>query len=109
MDKEEIEKAKEDLSFINEGDYITREMSNSKDILIKYIEHLEILNETYKTMYAMSDRSNKELEQKEFILDKVTDKLKDTTNDDNLSDVEYQFKRELAQEILNIIEGEKEK
>ena len=109
MDKEEIEKAKEDLSFINEGDYITREMSNSKDILIKYIEHLEILNETYKTMYAMSDRSNKELEQKETILDKVTDKLKDTINDDNLSDVEYQFKREFAQEILNIIEGEKSK
>ena len=54
MNKEEIEKAKEDLSFMNEGDYITREMSNSKDVLIKYIQHLE---------------------QKESILDKVTDKL----------------------------------
>lgn len=54
MNKEVIEQAKEDLNFMNEGDYITREMSNSKDILIDYIQHLE---------------------QKESILDKVTDKL----------------------------------
>ena len=107
MDKEEIEKAKEDLSFINEGDYITREMSNSKDILIKYIEHLEILNETYKTMYAMSDRSNKELEQKETILDKVTDKLKEYLKLIKQDGI-YGYDTEIR-EILNIIEGEKEK
>ena len=113
MDKEEIEKAKEDLSFINEGDYITREMSNSKDILIKYIEHLEILNETYKTMYAMSDRSNKELEQKESILDKVTDlaykiatENAEKYNPENQKEVDFS-EWNLAIEILNIIEGEK--
>lgn len=107
MDKEEIEKAKEDLSFINEGDYITREMSNSKDILIKYIEHLEILNETYKTMYAMSDRSNKELEQKETILDKVTDKLKEYLKLIKQDGI-YGYDTEIR-EILNIIEGEEDK
>ena len=37
-----IEKAKEDFNFFNEGDYITKEMSNSKDILLEYIEQLEI-------------------------------------------------------------------
>ena len=82
MDKEEI---KRDLTNLS---YTHNQFSTVINNALQYIQHLE---------------------QKEFILDKVTDKLKDTTNDDNLSDVEYQFKRELAQEILNIIEGEKEK
>lgn len=30
LSKEEIEKAKEDFNFCNEGDYITKEMSDSK-------------------------------------------------------------------------------
>lgn len=100
MDKEKIEGAKEDLSFTNEGDYITREMSNSKDILIKYIESLE---------------------QKESILDKVTDKLKEKI--ELVEDVidlckadgkiakykieQLEQEKEDLQEILNIIEGEK--
>ena len=39
--KEEIEKAKEDLMFFNEGDYITREMDKSADVLEEYIKQLE--------------------------------------------------------------------
>lgn len=41
MKKEAIEKAKSELSFFNEGDYITREMSECKEILEEYIEYLE--------------------------------------------------------------------
>ena len=41
MTDEEIEKAKEDLKFFNEGDYITREMQHSAEVLEKYIEQLE--------------------------------------------------------------------
>ena len=97
MNKEEIEKAKEDLSFMNQGDYITREMANSKEILIKYIEHLE---------------------QKESILDKVTDKLKkmkQTINKLENRDGESMLMVDICiqniitfyRDIENIIEGEK--
>lgn len=41
LSKEEIEKAKEDYKFFNEGDYITKEMSDSKNVLLEYIEQLE--------------------------------------------------------------------
>lgn len=41
MKKESIEKAKSELSFFNEGDYITREMSECKETLEEYIEYLE--------------------------------------------------------------------
>lgn len=41
LSKEEIEKAKEDLIFFNEGDYITKEMSKSAQIIEKYIKQLE--------------------------------------------------------------------
>lgn len=52
----EIEKAKEDLSFMNEGDYVTKEMEHSARVLEEYI---------------------KELENEKTILDKVTYKLKE--------------------------------
>lgn len=54
MNKEEIERAKDDLIFFNQGDWITREMEHSADVLEEYI---------------------KELEQKSEKLDKVTDLL----------------------------------
>ena len=40
LSKEEIEKAKEDLRFCHEGDYITKEMSDSKNVLLEYIKQL---------------------------------------------------------------------
>lgn len=52
----EIEQAKDDLMFFNQGDWITREMEHSADILEEYI---------------------KQLEKKSNILDKITDKLKE--------------------------------
>ena len=41
LSKKEIEKAKEDFKFFNEGDYITKEMSDSKNVLLEYIDQLE--------------------------------------------------------------------
>lgn len=41
ISEEEIEKAIYDFNFFNEGDYITREMSRSKEIVKEYIEELE--------------------------------------------------------------------
>lgn len=81
MNKEEIEKAKEDLSFMHEGDYITKEMEHSANVLEKYI---------------------KELEQKSETLDKITEECKKqmTTYEDSILEI-------FPQKILNIIEGEK--
>ena len=41
MTKQSIERAKSELRFFNEGDYITREMSKCKEILEEYIAYLE--------------------------------------------------------------------
>lgn len=104
MNKEEIEKAKQCLNEIIQNTYAEGK-AKKLDTLRKYI---------------------KELEQKEFILDKVTDKLKEdiTTEDikDDCSLFVRVFKGNLIErfkevivdvlnqyrkEILNIIEGEK--
>lgn len=82
LSKAEIEKAKEDYKFFNEGDYITKEMSDSKNVLFEHIWQLE------------SDKQ------------KLIEKLKKIIQDDKMSDREYQFKRELALEILEILKGE---
>ena len=62
MNKEEIEKAKEDLSFVHEGDYITRSMSNSKDILEEYIKQLEKdKEEAYWKGYVQKQKEAEEI------------------------------------------------
>lgn len=79
MNKEEIEKAKQCLNEIIQNTYAEGK-AKKLDILRKYI---------------------KELEQKESILDKVTDKLKENRF------VKIPGIKEMMDEILNIIEGEK--
>ena len=126
MNKEEIEKAKEDLSFVHEGDYITRSMSNSKDILEEYIKQLEKdKEEAYWKGYIQKQKEAeeickmckyrkryKELTKKEEILNKVKDKLKEEIKEikkigsNGIISLGLQHKLALAQEILNIIEGE---
>ena len=60
LSKEEIEKAKEDLIFFNEGDYITREMDRSADILEEYIKQLEEENKNLKMVLENGlDRNKK--------------------------------------------------
>ena len=82
LSKEEIEKAKEDYKFFNEGDYITKEMSDSKNVLLEYIEQLE------------SD--------KQKLIEKLEEVLKSIKQDGI-----YGYDEDIL-EILSILKGEKE-
>ena len=121
----EIEKAKEDLQFFNEGDYITKEMEQSADVLEEYIKQLEFNIEASKKEHkydlAMIDEVKGVAVKLYRILNKTTDKIKEkieiveTTielceTDEKIA--KYKIKQlkeeqEDLQEILNIIEGEK--
>lgn len=80
-----------------------------EDSLITFKQNL------YEKTAMENVRLKKELEQKETILDKVTDKLKeDIENAEKGKDTNiilikeyYQNKQDYAKEMLNIIEGEK--
>lgn len=83
LSKEEIEKAKEDFKFFNEGDYITKEMSDSKNVLLNYIDQIE------------SDKQ-KLIEKLEEAID-FTKTSKDSTS---------KAKIEVLENILKILKGE---
>lgn len=85
MNKEEIEKAKQCLNEIIQNSY-AESKAIKLDNLRKYIQ---------------------ELEQKQFILDKVTDKLKEYLKAIKRDGI-YGYDKEIN-EILNIIEGENRK
>ena len=91
LNKEEIEQIKKMLNFTTEGTSLRINNEVSK-LLLKYIQHLE---------------------QKESILDKVTELVTKTAtenaekyNSKNQKEVDFS-EWNLALEILNIIEGEK--
>ena len=73
----EIEKAKEDLSFFNEGDYITKDMANSARVLEEYIKQLEFnakaAEKEHKYDMDMIDKAKGEVVR----LHKERDKLKE--------------------------------
>lgn len=73
-DDSEIEKAKDDFRFFNEGDYITKEMTNSKEKIFEYIEQLELENIDLKTQRDYYKREyslyNKTLEEAGKVLTK---------------------------------------
>lgn len=76
----------------------------------KYVGNIEILNETYQVINELSEREIKKLEQKESILDKVTDKLKEDIETNNFREtlcLEDKGRYYYGKELLNIIEGEK--
>ena len=123
MNKEEIEKAKELLNKCDNcklKECITCEFTWT-DIqkIKKYVENIETTNETL-------DKECSRLEQKDFILDKVTEFLKEEPTTENVG-VEaskiyrtiyktqidktkmhaLEFVNSYRKEILNIIEGEK--
>ncbi len=119
-----IEKAKEDLSFFNEGDYITKEMEHSARVLEGYIKQLENEIDMYKDFkeianMKMGDRNVIRAIKNYKTLDKVTDKLKEKI--ELVEDVidlckidgkiakykieQLKEEKEDLQEILNIIEG----
>ncbi len=123
----------ESLLEINET-IITREqrkehrtLRNDETVLLmnnikikEYIQELEFQNTALKAEHNHNIDKIKELEQKESILDKVTDKLKERIKElDNLKEnyiklkeydqVDFTLcKKREVREILNIIEGEKE-
>ena len=73
----EIEKAKEDLQFFNEGDYITKDMANSADVLEKYIEKLEFNIEASKKEHEYDLKMIDEVKGVAVKLYKERDKLKE--------------------------------
>jgi len=108
MNKEEIEKAKEELQFFNEGDYITKEMEHSARVLEGYIKELENEIEMYKDFkeianMKMGDRNVIRAIKNYKTLDKVTEECRKqmTTYEDSILEI-------FPQKILNIIEGERE-
>lgn len=122
MNKEKIEKEdKEHLIEVltEHKDYIFEfDDDNIKiEYILDYIRELEFQNTALKAEHNHNITRIKELEQKESILDKVTDKLKETIKKERqlmpylphkLASFHYANGREvLSKEILNIIEGEK--
>lgn len=85
MDKEEIEDIKADLKILHQ---------------VLWDEHREGTYTIQKILEYI-----KELEQKESILDKVTDKLKEIRRE--LDDDGFGYYAQEITNILNIIEGEK--
>ena len=102
----EIEKAKEDLSFFNEGDYITKDMANSARILEDYIQQLEFNIKASKMEHNHDVAMIDEVKGEAVRLYRVLDKVKELANrvNDEMADFEA---ISLKHEILNIIEGEK--
>ena len=95
LSKEEMEKAKEDFKFFNEGDYITKEMFNSKEKIFEYIEQLE------------SDKQ-KLIEKLEEDIDEL-ETLNDNYTDADIFEGIYTTRGQIikAKEILSILKGEK--
>lgn len=91
----EIEKAKEDLSFMNEGDYITKDMSNSAKVLEKYIKLLEQKSET---LYKVTDKLKEDRD--------LFNKLRKTHKEYSPSEERLTTKYFYILNLLNIIEGE---
>lgn len=70
----------------------------------EYVKELEFQNTALKAEHNHNITRIKELEQKESILDKVTDKLKEVEKE--LKNDGYDYYSNEIQETLNIIEGE---
>ena len=106
MNKEEIEKAKEELQFFNEGDYITKEMEHSARVLEGYIKELENEIEMYKDFkeianMKMGDRNVISAIKNYKTLDKAKDMLVDLRAE--LEDDEYNYYAKEVTKIFNII------
>ena len=119
IDKTSIDLAKEDLFFMNEGDYVTKEMEHSARVLEKYTEQLESNIEAsekeHKHDLKMIDEVKGVAVKLYRILNKVTDKLKQFKTDLKEHEKKYEYKKDISTRligvrinaILKIIEGEK--
>ena len=121
MDKEKIEKdnraIKISMPLLTEEEML--KIDNNFNEIVDKIKNQFIKEKDLAIAQYIINKQQKELEQKESILDKVTDKLKqDIKNDYCIKEIigdayittgveEYSVKP-YAQEILDIIEGEKD-
>lgn len=103
IENKEIEESKKCLNEIIQNTY-----SEGKAIKLEnlkyYIEQLEFENNALKAEHNHNITKTKELEQKESILDKVTDKLKEIRRE--LDDDGFTYYAQEITKIENIIEGE---
>ena len=85
-------------------------IDNNFNEIVNEIKNQFIKEKDLAIAQYIIDKQQKELEQKETILDKVTDKLKEDANQKIplAEDMDWvRCRKEHAREILNIIEGEK--
>ena len=103
MKKEAIEKAKSELSFFNEGDYITREMSECKETLEEYIEYLENkLEKATKFIKKDIDNINNRIN---LIIQRTREE--EIGDEDMMIIIALQSQLKEKEKLLRIIEGER--
>ena len=97
MDKREIEQIKEYLKHVKKNIVYYNENLHEEmiDKALTYINNLEVTNDTL-------DKECSRLEKKEFILDKVTEKLKEDS-DVHSSKWQGVIQEKYAKEILELI------
>lgn len=112
--KEEIEKAKENFNFFNEGDYVTKEMVNSKEIMFEYMKQLE--TDKQKLIEKLEDRIKSVKKCYQDLIEPYYDKTIDIINTSFMTKkekAEFINKRNCLlvqkhcyEEILKILKGE---
>lgn len=81
LSKEEIEKAKDDLKFFNEGEYITSEIDRSAKVLEKYISQLENKVESKEMVHQYDMKMINEVKGEAVNLYNKIDKLNRTIDE----------------------------
>ena len=103
MKKESIEKAKSELRFFNEGDYITRDMSECKETLEEYIEYLENkLEKATKFIKKDIDNINNRIN---LIIQRTREE--EIGDEDMMIIIALQSQLKEKEKLLRIIEGER--
>ena len=103
MEKELIEKAKSELRFFNEGDYITRDMSECKETLEEYIEYLENkLEKATKFIKKDIDNINNRIN---LIIQRTREE--EIGDEDMMIIIALQSQLKEKEKLLRIIEGER--
>ena len=104
MKKEAIEKAKSELRFFNEGDYITREMSECKETLEEYIEYLENkLEKVTKFIKKDIDNINNRIN---LIIQRTREE--EIGDEDMMTIIALQSQLKEKEKLLRIIEDKKQ-
>lgn len=83
------EEAIEEFNFFNEGDYITREMSKAKDIVLKELQ--EVKSDLYEANNRIVDLMNI-IDERDEIIDLMANDLKTPVNSKEWI-IEYYKKR----------------